>query len=89
MTRIDVVVKQQYIYTSCMKVDSGGNLGLSREYPKKLFGHMFYSWWNCPLMYQMCQMAMYSLSLHYVETIYFAYRNSTLTVSPSCVESIN
>ena len=23
--------------------------GLSREYPKKLFGPMFYSWWNSPL----------------------------------------
>ena len=41
------VVEQQY--TSCMKVGSGGNLGLKREYPKKLFGPMFYSWWNCTL----------------------------------------
>ena len=40
------VIKQQY--TSCVKVGSGGNLGLSREYPKKLFEPMFYSWWNCP-----------------------------------------
>ena len=30
-------------------VGSGGNLGLSREYSKKLFGRMFYSWCNCPL----------------------------------------
>ena len=22
---------------------------LSREYNKKLFGHLFYPWWNCPL----------------------------------------
>ena len=32
-----------------MKVGTGGNLGLSREYHKKLFGPMFYSWYNCPL----------------------------------------
>ena len=32
-----------------MKVGSGGNLGLSREYPKKLFGPV-YSWRNCALM---------------------------------------
>ena len=31
-----------------MKDGSGGNLGLSRDYPKELFGPMFYSWWNCP-----------------------------------------
>ena len=41
------VFKQQY--TSCMKVGTGGNLGLSREYHKKLFGPLFYSWWSCPL----------------------------------------
>ena len=41
------VFEQQY--TSCMKVGNGRNLGLSREYPTKLFGPMFYSWWNCPL----------------------------------------
>ena len=28
---------------------NGGNLGLSREYHKKLFGPLFYTWWNCPL----------------------------------------
>ena len=32
-----------------MKVGTGGNLGLSREYHKKLFGPLFYTWWNCPL----------------------------------------
>ena len=32
-----------------MKVDTGGNLGLSREYHKKLFGPLSYTWWNCPL----------------------------------------
>ena len=32
-----------------MTVCSGGSFGLSREYHKKLFGPMFYSWWNCPL----------------------------------------
>ena len=26
-----------------------GNLGLSREFHKKLFGPLFYSWWNFPL----------------------------------------
>ena len=31
-------------YTSCMKVGIGGDLGLSREYSKKLFGPLFYSW---------------------------------------------
>ena len=41
------VLKQQY--TSCMKVGTGRNLDLSREYHKKLFGPLFYSWWNCPL----------------------------------------
>ena len=30
------MLKQQY--TSCMKVGTGGNLDLSREYHKKLFG---------------------------------------------------
>ena len=40
--------KQQY--TSCVKVGSGGNLGLSREYSKKLFGPKFHSWFNCPLI---------------------------------------
>ena len=39
--------KQQH--TSCAKVGSGGDLDLSREYSKKLFGPMFYSWCNCPL----------------------------------------
>ena len=34
----------------CMKVGSGGNLGLSREYPKKLSGPLFHSWWKCPLI---------------------------------------
>ena len=33
-----------------MKVGTGGNLGLSREYHKKLFGPLFIPWWNCPLM---------------------------------------
>ena len=28
---------------------TGGNLGLNREYRKKLFGPLFYTWWNCPL----------------------------------------
>ena len=32
-----------------MKVGPGGNLGLSREYHKKLFGPLFYQWSNCPL----------------------------------------
>ena len=41
------VFKQQY--TSCVKVGTGGNLSLSREYHKKLFGPLFYTWWNCPL----------------------------------------
>ena len=39
------VFKQQY--TSCMKIDSGGNLGLSREYSEKQFGPMFHLWCNC------------------------------------------
>ena len=32
-----------------MKVGTGGNFGLSREYHKQLFGPLFYTWWNCPL----------------------------------------
>ena len=32
-----------------MKVGTGGNLDLSREYHMKLFGPLFYTWWNCPL----------------------------------------
>ena len=32
-----------------MKAGTGGNLGLSREYHKKLFGPLFYLLWNCPL----------------------------------------
>ena len=32
-----------------MKVGSGGNLDLSTKYHKKLFGPIFYSWWNGPL----------------------------------------
>ena len=31
-----------------MKVGSGGNLRLSRNYSQKPFGPMFYSWCNCP-----------------------------------------
>ena len=34
-----------------MKVGTGGNLGLSREYHKNLFGPLFYTWWNCPLIF--------------------------------------
>ena len=29
-----------------MKVGTGGNLGLSSEYHKKLFGPLFYTWWK-------------------------------------------
>ena len=32
-----------------MKVGTGRNLDLSREYHKTLFGPLFHSWWNCPL----------------------------------------
>ena len=32
-----------------MKVGSGGKFGLSREYSKKMFGPISYSWCNCPL----------------------------------------
>ena len=32
-----------------MKAGSSGDLDLSREYSKKLFEHMFYSWCNSPL----------------------------------------
>ena len=42
------VFKQQY--TSCMKVVTGGYLGPIREYHKRLFGPLFYPWWNCTLM---------------------------------------
>ena len=38
------VFEQQY--TSCMKVGSGGFLGLSRKYSKTQFGPMDYSWCN-------------------------------------------
>ena len=34
---------QTAVYTSCIKVGGDENLGLSREYSKKLFGPMFYS----------------------------------------------
>ena len=34
-----------------MKVVSGRNLGLSREYSKKLFGLMFYSCFTCSLTF--------------------------------------
>ena len=34
-----------------MKVGTGGNLGLSRECHKKLFGSLFYTWWNCSLTF--------------------------------------
>ena len=39
-----------------MKVCTSGNLDLSREYQNKLFGHLFYPWWNCPLIipFQVC-----------------------------------
>ena len=36
-----------------MKVGTGGNLGLSREYHMKLFGPLFYPWWNCPLIIEL------------------------------------
>ena len=32
-----------------MEVGSCGVLGMSRVYPKTLFGPMFYSWWKCAL----------------------------------------
>ena len=35
-----------------MNISTGGNLALSREYHKKLFGPLFYPWWNCPLITQ-------------------------------------
>ena len=47
--------KQTYIsgvgdgYTSCVKVGYGGNLDLSSDDLKKLFGLMFYTWWDGPL----------------------------------------
>ena len=34
---------------TCVKVGSGGNLSLSREYSKKLVWPLFYSWCNFPL----------------------------------------
>ena len=33
-----------------MEVGICGVLDMSRVYLKTLFGPMFYSWWNCPLM---------------------------------------
>ena len=33
-----------------MKVGSGGNLDLSKEYSTQLFEPMFYPWRNCPLI---------------------------------------
>ena len=45
-----------------MKVGTGGNLGLSREYHKKLFGPLFYPWWNCPLTRAAWWKAVHNLS---------------------------
>ena len=42
--------------SSCMKVGISGNLGLSREYHKKLSGPLFYTWWNCPLTIPMLRL---------------------------------
>ena len=40
-----------YLWWNCPLIcNFGGKLGLSREYPKQLFGPKFYSWWNCPLI---------------------------------------
>ena len=41
-----------------MKVGTGRNLDLSREYHKKLFGPLFNSWWNCPLTILSCTLAL-------------------------------
>ena len=63
------VIKQQY--TSCMKVGTGGNLDLSREYHKELFGPLFYSWWNCPLsavcQIVACKWALFTFSSNAIE----------------------
>ena len=44
----------QYFISSKVAANgcSGGKMGLSREHPKELFVHMFYSWWNCPLSFE-------------------------------------
>ena len=38
-----------YFNILLVKVGSGGNLGLRKEYFKELFGPIFYSCCNCPL----------------------------------------
>ena len=50
---------------SCMKVGTGGNLGLSREYHKKLFGPLFYPWWNFPLRYAISKILSFSNKGHF------------------------
>ena len=52
-----------------MNVGTGGNLDLSREYHKKLFGALFYSWWNCPLS----ETYIYSLT----NTLVYAHEKNT------------
>ena len=34
-----------------MNVGTGGNLGLTRDYHKKLIGPLFHTWWNCSLRF--------------------------------------
>ena len=56
MHSVSVMELKKQQYTSCMKVGTGRNLDLSREYHKKLFGPLFHSWWNCPLKRKGCHM---------------------------------
>ena len=53
MHSVSVKEELKQHYTSCMKVGTVGILDLSREYHKKLIGPLFYSWWNCPLTWNM------------------------------------
>ena len=49
---VETAIHSSRIYSCIKVVGSGGNLGLNREYSKKLFEPMFYSWCNCPLSKQ-------------------------------------
>ena len=76
--------KQQY--TSCMKDDSGENLGSGIKYSKKLFGPMFYSWCNCPLMMSfddyVLERKILRLAMRFLEWLKtVCYRDSLMTTS--------
>ena len=58
-----------------MKDGNGGNVGLNREYYRKLFGPMFYSWCICPLILPPKLLTVNMTSVHNVTVRFIFYGN--------------